>query len=54
MDVIADSPDMKFAGFGTPRPQNRFLGFGEEGVSRWLYGNDEANSMERSGMTGVL
>jgi predicted phage terminase large subunit-like protein len=54
LDVIADSPDMKFNQFGRQRPQNKFLGFAEEGVAKWLYGNEEANSVLRSQMTGVL
>jgi len=39
-DVVADAPDMKFAFFGKPKPQDKFLGFGEGGVAEWLYGPD--------------
>jgi predicted phage terminase large subunit-like protein len=54
VDVIADPPDMKFSAFGVQRPRDKFLGFGENGVSQWLYGNDERVSEQREAMTGVL
>ncbi len=52
VDVVADPPDMKFGQFGVQRPPDRFLGFGEAGVSRWLYGEDGKQDVRS--MTGLL
>ncbi len=53
-DVVADPPDMKTALFGLPKPQDRFLGFGEDGTAQWLYGNDDPKPTDRGrGMTGL-
>ena len=52
-EVIADPPQDVTSQFGKPKPQDRFLGFGEGGVSQWLYGPDP----ERGGgssKTGIL
>jgi predicted phage terminase large subunit-like protein len=54
VDVVADPPDIKTSIFGQQRPRERFMGFREgDGVSQWLYGNDEKEDGPRS-MTGVL
>lgn len=52
-DVVSDSPYKQESIFGMPRPRDRFLGFGEEGVSQWLYGNDGEETAPNS-MTGFL
>lgn len=54
LDVVSDGPDMSMAQFGLQRPRNRFMGFGDDGVAQWLYGNDEQESVARSKMTGFL
>lgn len=52
-DVVADSPDLKFSQFGTERPRDRFLGFGENGVQQWLYGT-EGKETEKNAIMGAL
>ena len=50
-DVVADPPeDMKFKQFGQPLPKNRFVGFNEEGVAEWLYGNAQPSVKSPTGM----
>lgn len=51
-DVIADPPDEKFSQFGKSRSNNRFLGFGEDGLEQWLYGPnpDHAGGPNKTGI----
>ncbi len=51
-DVVADPPDMGLAIFGTQKPADRFLGFGEEGVANWLYGSDDRQKVYSP--TGIM
>lgn len=52
-DVCADaSPDVT-SQFGQPRPRDRFMGFGEQGIAQWLYGPDSGYRDDYK-PTGVL
>ena len=54
VDVIADGPNLTQAQFGMPKPQDRFLGFGENGEENWIYPDKRREEYDPSHMTGVL
>lgn len=52
LDVLSDPIMDPQAVFGSPKPPDRFLGFGEDGVEEWLYGGDARR--DKHSLTGIL
>lgn len=52
-DVIPDQDIDVTSQFGRPRPRDRFLGFGEQGIAQWLYGPDIEPTRQRR-PTGII
>lgn len=52
-DLYPDADVDVLSQFGRPKPRDRFLGFGEDGIAQWLYGPDMEPTRQRR-PTGII